>query len=242
MIRILTSNFKHYHKEEGISVANEIDNTNGIVEQIKNNLKNNDTILFVASDPNNIEKTRLYSDLIFESMKLSGIIFNKYLVLDENNYDAILNNINDIDLIFLSGGSTYTQNNYFKNINLKEKILKYNGMIIGQSAGSLNMAKDVFNSPEEMKNSEPIYFEGLGLTNINIEPHFIYDDSDFNADEKYQRKIILKESEKRIIYGQVDGSHIFIDDDDNCVVYGNTYVIKNGQIQLICNDKEKIGL
>ena len=33
------------------------------------------------------------------------------------------------------------------------------------------MAKDVFNSPEQGEDSEPIYFEGLGLTEINIEPH-----------------------------------------------------------------------
>lgn len=36
----LTSNTKHYHKINNKKVANEIDNINGIVEQIKNLLEN----------------------------------------------------------------------------------------------------------------------------------------------------------------------------------------------------------
>ena len=40
-----TSNTKHYHKVNGKKIPNEIDNTNGIVDQIKERINENSTIL-----------------------------------------------------------------------------------------------------------------------------------------------------------------------------------------------------
>ena len=100
------------------------------------------------------------------------------------------------------------------------------------------MADSVFNSPEEKENSEPIYFNGLGLTNINIEPHFIFDTKGFNEFELYQRNKIIEESYKRKIYGQCDGSHILIDENGNEIIYGETYLIENGNVIKICDNLE----
>lgn len=191
MIKILMSDFKHYHKLNGEKVANELDNSNGIVDQIKNSLNGNNTLLFIASSPDDKEKINLYTKLLFEGLKLSGISFNEYLVLDSSTVDNAQEYIDKANMIFLSGGDTYIQNEFFKRIHLREKLEKFNGLIIGQSAGAINMADDVFNSPEEMEKSEPVFFKGLGLTNINIEPHFMLDDSNFDESEKYQRNAIL---------------------------------------------------
>jgi len=98
------------------------------------------------------------------------------------------------------------------------------------------MADDVFNSPEEMEKSEPVFFKGLGLTDINAEPHFMLDDTNFDESENYQRNAILSESNNRKIYGQCNGSHILIDNDGNATIYGETYLISNGQISLICEN------
>lgn len=54
------------------------------------------------------------------------------------------------------------------------------------------MADKIFNSPEEQEISEPLFYEGLGLTNINIEPHFVYDTLNFDDNEKYQRDALWK--------------------------------------------------
>lgn len=236
MIKILMSDFKHYHKLNGEKVANELDNSNGIVDQIKNNLNGNNTLLFIASSPDDKEKIELYTKLLFEGLKLSGISFNEYLVLDSSTVDNAQEYIDKANMIFLSGGDTYIQNEFFKRINLREKLKKFNGLIIGQSAGAINMADDVFNSPEKMENSEPVFFKGLGLTNINIEPHFILDNSNFDESEKYQRNAILSESNNRKIYGQCNGSHILIDNDGTATIYGETYLISNRKISLACKN------
>ena len=179
MIKILMSDFKHYHKEDGIKVANKLDNSNFIVDHIKNSLSNFNTILFIASTPDDKEQVQLYSSLLFEALKLSGISFNEYLILDSSTSNKIDEYIKKANMIFLSGGDTFVQNEFFNIIQLKDKLSNYEGLIIGQSAGALNMAFDVFNSPEEQEKSEPVFFKGLGLTNINIEPHFVYDDYDY---------------------------------------------------------------
>ena len=239
MIIILASSFDNYHKENGVSVPNEFDNTNGIVDQIKSSLKNNGTILYIPTDIDDIEKIDIYSKLLFEGLKLSGISFSEYITLIPDNMDKIEEFISRADLIFLSGGVTYKQHTLFERIGLKDLLSNYDGLVIGQSAGALNMAENVFNSPENMDESDPIFFTGLGLTDINIEPHFVNNLSGLDEFQQYQMDSILNESYNRKIYGQCNGSHIFIDD-DGPIIYGETYLISDGKVTLLCKDGESI--
>lgn len=172
-------------------------------------------------------------------MKMVGITFEEYYILDGTKVNKAKEYIENADLVFLCGGDTYNQHLFFEKINLKLLLSTYSGIVMGQSAGSINMAEYCFNSPEELEKSEPIFFEGLGLTNINIEPHFVYNVSGFNENEKYQRNAVVKESYNRPIYGQCNGSHIFIDGDNTATIYGETYLITNGNIEKICENHQK---
>ena len=173
MIKILTSQVDSYTKINGEKIVKEIGDTNKLVTQIKKYLKDNKSILFIASSKNDFEKIDIYSNLLFESLKLSGIAFKEYNVLDGRTTDRAKEFVDKANLIFLSGGNTFLQSEFFKEINLKALLENYNGIVVGQSAGSINMAKDVFNSPEQSENSDPIYFEGLNLTKIQILPHYL---------------------------------------------------------------------
>ena len=91
-------------------------------------------------------------------------------------------------------------NIFFEKIGLKVILSTYSGIVMGQSVGAINMAEHCFNSAEQLEESEPLFFDALGLTNINIEPYFVYDSSRF--DEKiFQREPIINESFNRPIYG-----------------------------------------
>lgn len=232
-----TSDTKHYHEVDGIKVANEIDNINGLVNQLKDYIANYGSILYIASSPGDKEKVDSYSKLIFAGFRHSGITFENYLILDDRTCVNAENYVRLADVIFLSGGDTYIENEFFKKLKLGKLLKNYTGVVIGQSAGSINLSCDVYNSPEEMNNSEPIYFEGLGLSNINIEPHFVLDSSSFDEQQLYQRNHILEESRKRTIYALCDGSHI-IETEEFIEVFGKSYIIKDGIISLICDDKE----
>lgn len=237
MIKILASDFGNYEKVNGEKITHPMSNDNGIVDQLKANLKSTNKVVFVSSDINSTPESVLpYARIFFDSMKMVDITFKEYLIIEGTNCDKASEYIEDADLVFLCGGDTYNQHKLFSKINLKQILSSCSGIVMGQSAGALNMAADVFNSPEEMEESEPIFYEGLGLTNINIEPHFKYDDTDFDDKEKYQRDAIIKESYNRPIYGQCNGSHIFIDEDNVATIYGETYLINNGKIEKICDN------
>ena len=232
-----TSNIRHYHKIDGLKVPNEIDNTNRIVDQLKQLMSDNNAILYIAASPDDKEKVDSYATLIFEALKLSGITFSEYFVLDNRTKSKASELIKKANVIFLSGGDTYIENDFFKEISLKELLQNYEEIIIGQSAGSINMAESVYNSPENGNNSEPIYFEGLGLSQINIEPHFILDTEGFDEMQMYQRQYLIEESVKSPIYALCDGSHI-LEIDHNITIYGKAYLIKDKKIVQVCDDKQ----
>ncbi len=50
----------------------------------------------------------------------------------------------------------------------------------------------------------------------------------------------MKESFNRPIYGQSNESHIFIDNNDIATIYGETYLIHNGDIGYICKNGRNI--
>ena len=81
-----------------------------------------------------------------------------------------------IDVIVLTGGHVPTQNNFLKQLRLRERLLNYNGIIVAWSAGSMNCADVVYAGPEfEGEAIDPLYerwISGLGITDINIFPHF----------------------------------------------------------------------
>lgn len=236
-----TSNTKHYHKINGEKFPNEVDNTNGIVNQIKQLMTSNNGILYVAASPDDSEKVDSHSSLIFNGLKLSGITFSEYFVLDNRTKNNASEYVKKSNVIFLSGGDTYIENEFFNQIHLKELLQDFDGIIIGQSAGSINMAESAYNSPEEGDSSEPIYFDGLGLSSINIEPHFVLDTNGFDEMQIYQRNHLLKESKTRPIYALCDGSHI-LETDESIKIYGKAFLIKDSIITQICDDKQTFNI
>lgn len=206
---------------------------NNFLENLKNNINNYNKFILIASDPDNYKQNDEYLKLDIESLELSGLKFKENIILDNRNKENIDNILNGSSLILLSGGNTYKQNKFFNNINLKKYIKTTDACIVGISAGSINSSNIVFNSPENEEDlNNPSILKGLNLTNINIEPHFNY-----NNINKIQMDSIIKESENRIIYGLPDKSYIF-----NNKIYGKCYRIYKGNIELILNDNEIIDI
>ena len=83
------------------------------------------------------------------------------------------------------------------------------------------------------------WISGIGITNINIYPHFqelknIYWDGLRNFED-----ILLPDSMGHEIIALTDGSYILIDEKSN-TLYGEAYILKDGKIKQICNDNEYI--
>lgn len=237
MILFLTSNIGGVKKEHGKKVPGKFFEENNFLNNLKKYLKKNRKFVLIASNPTKYEQNDLFLNIDKEALLLSGIEFNEYVVLDNRNKKNVKEVLKNADLIFLCGGNTLIQNTFFNNIELSRYLKSIDSTIVGISAGSINSAKDVFNSPEcEEDLIHSPYLSGLDLTNINIEPHFKLEDLD-DDNKKLQREAILKESYNRTIYALPDSSYI-LEKNDFTKIFGKCYKVQNGNMIKICDDDE----
>jgi peptidase E len=229
----LTSNIGGIKKVNGEKIPVNFLENNKFLYNLKKSLNTYNKFVLVASNPNNYEQNDEFLNLDIKALELSGFKFKEYLTLDYRNKDNIKNTLDNSSLILLCGGNTYQQNLFFNDINLKKYLEDLDCCIVGISAGAINSAKVVFNSPEKEEDFKTSFIlNGLNLTNINIEPHF-----DKENNNKIKMNAILEESYNRNVYGIQDGSYIL----DN-VVYGKCYKIHNGEITLICENEQIISI
>ncbi len=228
--------------DDGTKTAQKFTNKNHIQEKFKKYIKNFNNFLYVASVEDNAENNDLYFNLAKQSFNLT-MPFKNYYLLDGRTKDKAKELINKADFIFLCGGHVPTQNKFFNNINLAELLKDYNGVICGASAGSMNCAKTVYSAPElEGETLDPNYkkyLNGLGLTNINIIPHFD-DIKDTYLDGKhYLNEILLPDSHNHSIIAYSDGTYILIDE-KTATIYGKAFLLKNGNIKQISTYKKTL--
>ena len=121
------------------------------------------------------EKADAYFKLACNSFEMT-LPFKNYDFLCPSAKDRAEELIKKADFIFLCGGHLPTQNKFFNDIGLKELLKNTNALIVGGSAGSMNCADIVYCPPEleeeVLDENFNRYLKGLGLTNINILPHF----------------------------------------------------------------------
>ena len=106
------------------------------------------------------------------------------------------------------------------------------------------MAKEVYAQPEEPGESAPSYrrfIPGLGLTNIQICPHY-QKVRDYMVDGlRLFEDITYPDSMGRCFYALPDGSFIY-QDEYQLLLCGEGYGIHNGQIHRLTNAGETLEL
>lgn len=138
-----------------------------------------------------------------------------------------------------------TQNRFFRQIGLKEKLFGFEGVVMGISAGSMNCAEVVYAQPElagEAKDpGYERYLDGLGLTRHNILPHYQMV-KDYTLDGlRLMEQIIYPDSMGKIFYALEDGSYILCADGHE-TLYGNAYRIADGELTMICQEGQMLSL
>ena len=236
----LTSDIGASKKLNGTRIPCPMNNTNGLVEQIKASVKKFENFVFIVSNPAS-DVNDIYANVTFESFKMSGIGFKNLIVVDNRNKHDIEKIIKIADLVFLSGGHVPTQNAFFEEMNLKKLLASYDGVIMGQSAGSMNLAKRVYNYPESLDEiNDPKFLEGLGLTDLTIVPHFNTEKGNEQVDDgiDLMNDYLIKDSRTLPLYCITNFSHIKIENGKN-EVFGEVFLMKNGQIQQLLSSKSK---
>ena len=191
-------------------------------EVFRKKINKRNKFAFVASEFEKIhEKTDKYFHFFLNMFEEADIHFEEAYVIDGRmSADEAQKRLAEADVIWLSGGDTPTQFRYFQEYGLDTVIKQHDGIIIGMSAGSINMAKTSICTLSCGHFKQEIY-NGLACVDISVEPHFIRNEV---SDE------LIDLSKKYTIYGLCDESFI-VCSGETIEFYGEIYKLSHGNIE-----------
>jgi dipeptidase E len=241
---MLTSSLGGSSKVNGTRIPSVLIQRNGLLDSLKSIWIQNANVLIICADPSDHDKNDSVCDCLKESFPMSGLSISHIDKCDDRNPNVV-NALESIDVLVLAGGHVPTQNGFMKQLHLRERLRDYNGIVVAWSAGSMNCAENVYAGPElEGEAIDPSYerwITGLGLTEINIFPHFQSLKDDYLDGMRLIEDITFADSMGQEILALNDGSYIMIDD-GSATLYGEAYMIKDGEQWQICKDGEFIAL
>ena len=225
-----------------IGYDGDLNPANGLIEELRTLLPKPLKCLLISSAPDNREMTDRMAWGMREAFEHVAMPFSHYEVLDRRTYRSAARMVRDANFIVLCGGHVPTENKFFEEIGLRAKLKKWDGVILSISAGSMNSADIVYASPElEGESVDPKYkvlLKGLGLTEINILPHFEML-RDYRLDGKSLIEEIVKiHSYTLPVYCLNDGAYFLIRN-GKTELRGEAYCMHMGKLRLICKDNER---
>ena len=220
----------------------QLNSQNGFVDKIHEYV-DDINCLYIPSNPYRQFLTNTISSHHKRAFEKSGFTVKSWDVFSLFQKNKLKKLISNANLIILAGGHVPTQNKFFHDINLKQCIKDYKGLVIGISAGSMNSATEVYAQPEKLGEvKSPNYerfLEGLAITDITVLPHY-KDVKDQRLDnQRIMEDVTLPDSYGKVFYAIEDGAFIVSTENK---IYGNCYVIKDGNIKKVCNTGQSVNL
>ena len=222
-----------------------LSNVNQFVDRIREVLPPYPNVLFICSNPEDHGGVCQFAAETSAAFLEAGIPFGSYQVLDGTNAVRAYALVSHSDLIILSGGHVPTQNEFFRRIRLRRLLHKFDGTVVGISAGSMNCAAEVYVQPEEPGESiDPDYKRfapGLALTWVNICPHFQKVRHMMLDGKRLFEDITFGDSMGRQFFALPDNSY-FYQDADGLLLCGEAYRIKDGILELLTVEDEVLDM
>lgn len=235
-------------RENGVKIDAYLSPDNDFINNVKRLITSLEKFVFIASDKDECEHNDVSCRLNVQAFEKEGITFKESIVVDSRNSDDIESIISGAGVIFLQGGDVYIENQFFKEMHLKDVLIKTGAideaLIIGQSAGSMNLGSTIYIFPDDDAKSDdyPKYVDGMSLAKTNIIPHFNVETGNNFAPLGVDllNDYFIPDSFTMPVIAILDGTYILVTD-KNETIYGEAYKIENGMITKICDDnKSKI--
>ena len=222
-----------------------LNDANGFTDRLREVLPPNPSALFVCADPDNHDMTCHFAADTAGAFSMAGMAFSSYQVLDGFNAEDAEALIAQSDFLIFSGGHVPTQNGFFQEIDLREKLMDFDGTVMGISAGSMNLADTVYVQPEEPGEGIDPDFQrfapGLGLTDVNILPHYQKVKDNILDGLRLMEDITYADSMGNTFFALPDGSY-FYQDDDCLLLCGESYLIRDGELSPLTEDGEVLDM
>ena len=244
MIAYLTSHIGGSYKKNGIRIPTWLSTENGLLDSLQKHWKDNSKVLIMSADADNTEINDSIRNIFAASFPMSGLSIGQMYICDKRN-EKLAEEIADYDVLILAGGHVPTQNNFFKRIRLEERIHEFDGILIGISAGTMNSAEIVYAQPElegeSIDEEYERFLSGLGITKLMILPHYQDIKDDILDGKRLFEDITYPDSYGREFYDLEDVSYFMIEN-KTTTLFGTAYLIKDGNIQQICEKDKSINL
>lgn len=212
---------------------------NEFVNHLKKYWKQNSRCLIISASPTQFDRNNKMLYAFQKAFLYHGMIPEWVKICDARNDYHAADLIKESDVIILGGGHVPTQMTFFEAIGLRELLKDYQGIVMGISAGSMNCAETVYAQPEEPGESvDPDYkkfFRGLELTKYQILPHYQKVKDTILDGKRLYEDIIYADSKEQQFYALPDASYI-LQTEEGAVLYGEAFLIQNGEMIKICED------
>lgn len=217
------------------------DPMNRLPENLSRFWKKNARCLVISAFPSDIPACIEMRESMERSIRVNFPDIACLDIWDERTMDFSAQALTSYEVVFLGGGHVPTENAFFERIGLRESMKLYDGLVIGISAGTMNAAEHVYAQPElEGEAVDPEYrrfIKGLGLTKVNILPHYQMTRNYILDGMRLFEDITYRDSYGRRFLALPDGSY-YTSIDGKGTVWGEAYEIVDGQLWLICADGE----
>jgi len=217
---------------------------NAFIDNIRQALPENPRVLFVCADPEDHQGVCRFAAETTAAFAEAGIAFSCYHVLDGHNSRSTQALLNRSDFVILSGGHVPTQNAFFQKIHLPQLLQDFEGTVMGISAGSMNCAEWVYVQPEEPGESSPDFprfAPGLGLTEVNILPHYQQVKDNILDGLRLFEDITYPDSQDNCFFALPDNSYIY-QDPEHLLLFGEGYCLCDGVMEQISENDQILDL
>ncbi len=157
----------------------------------------------------------------------AGIEFENYHLINyQIQKEDAQTLIQNASVIFLLGGNTIQQNDFLMDYELSDLVKKSKAVVIGASAGAINMsAKWLCSKNFGYEVEVSSLYDGIGLDNFAVLSHF-----------DLENNIVLVQSELSLLAKEMN---VYVSNKDCAIrskgdridIFGNVYLISNSGIQ-----------
>ena len=221
-----------------------LNDANDFTVRLREALPPNPRALFVCSDPEAHDLTCHFGADTVAAFSLAGMAFSSYAVLDGSNAEDADFLIENSDFIIFAGGHVPTQNAFFQELGLREKLEGFEGAVMGISAGSMNLADMVYVQPEEEGESAPDFprfAPGLGITGVNILPHYQKVKDNVLDGLRLFEDITYADSMGSTFFALPDGSY-FYQDEEGLLLCGEGYRLQDGILEQLTRNGDVLDM
>ena len=142
-----------------------------VAQVLRAYLPRRESLVFISAWPEEYARNDDDSDGMHGMFAERGMAFDNHRVIDRRTSAAdAVRLAREADCIFLMGGDVTKQMSLIRDLGLVAELRASRAVLLGVSAGSMNMGRyvaDVWETKE--------LCEGIGLTNITVKGHYVED-------------------------------------------------------------------